>query len=224
MRNFGLTDLRLVAPRDGWPNPHAVPMSAGAFEAGVSVQVFETVDKSLAGLSKAYATTARRRGIEKPIFGLETAIANAAQTPFGIMFGPENSGLDNADVSLCDGIITYPVDADFQSLNLAQAVGVAAYGWASTGASASPATQGGVSEPADKKHLFYLFDHLETELDSAGFFFPDNKRALMMNNIKNAIARAEWTEQEVQTFRGVIKALSKGRGPLFMSPNKQDET
>ena len=218
MLNFGLTDLRLVAPRDGWPNPDAVPMASGAASLLDDAKVFATTEEAIADLSYLLAATARRREMEISVIGtsevgpdLHTRAEKGQAT--GILFGPESSGLTNADVALCDAILTYPVNPGFQSLNLAQAVMVFSFIWGSSANPDIPETlEGSRSEPAPRDHLTGLFGHLEDELDRAGFFYPPEKRDLMVHNIRAPLTRAKMTEQEVRTFRGIVKALAIGRG------------
>lgn len=227
MRNFGLTDLRLVAPRDGWPNPAADTMSAGAFDAGVNVKVHETLQEALEGVTYLVAATARMRGIEKRVVDA----AGAAQAAYGravggagvaaVMFGGEKAGLPNQAVALSDLLMTYPVDPAFKSLNLAQAVCVFAHEWGKLstagGMSDMPsqshvASASGNGVPSTRDDVFRMFEHFEMELERAGYFFPPEKTPLMKDNLRSALIRADWTQQEVQTFRGAIKALALGRG------------
>ena len=216
MLNFGLTELRLVAPRDGWPNPAADPLSAGALEAGVSVSVFETIEAAIADLGTVLATTARPRGMEKMVVdaasGVELIRSRGLKT--GVLFGAENHGLPSDVVGLADAILTYPVNPDFASLNLAQAVGVFCASWgASAGAVGRwEGEKAGIEPPAPKEDLIRMFEHLEDELERAGYFYPPDKTPLMKTNIRNAFIRGDWTTQEVRTFRGAIKALALGRG------------
>ncbi len=214
MANFGLRDLRLVAPRDGWPNPKAEVMSAGAIKDTGPVRVYSNVGKAIADCALVFAVSARLRDMEKDVFGpvegcaeLRKHAQNGAQT--ALLFGAESSGLNNEDVALCDSLVTYPVDKSFGSLNLAQAVAVFAYEW--------KVRQGQnqiqpLSEIASKKAQIGLFEHLEGALDKAGFFYPAEKNPVMRQNIRNALIKARLTEQEVRTFRGIVKALAKGRG------------
>lgn len=219
MLNFGLKDLRLVAPRDGWPNPAAEPMAAGAITVLQNAKVFETTGEAIADLKFVLAATARRREIEIPVIGTREvgpalrAYANEG-TATGILFGPEKAGLTNADTVLADAILTYPVNPAFQSLNLAQAVNIFAYIWASAEDGGSPPElfQKEISGIADRDDLVRMFEHLEDELQESGFFYPPEKRLLMSQNIRAPFTRAKLTAQEVQTLRGIIKALSKGRG------------
>ncbi|NNE59251.1 MAG: RNA methyltransferase [Hellea sp.] len=218
MLNFGLTELRLVAPRDGWPNPAAEAPAAGAIDVLRDAKVFETTKEAVADLSFVLAATARRRELAIPVIGTEDvgAMLHAHQaqgTRCGILFGPEKAGLKNSDVVLCNHILTYPINPAFHSLNLAQAVGVFAYIWKSAeGAAPPPAFDMAPADAASREDLVRMFEHLDDELEDSGFYYPADKRTLMSRNIRAPFTRANMTEQEVRTFRGVIKALAKGRG------------
>ncbi len=215
MANFGLTDLRLVAPRDGWPNPAAETMSAGALPEVVTVQVFEQVEDAIADCGLVLATTARPRGMEKPVLGAAEAVVRirGTQPRTAILFGAERSGLPNEAVALSDAILSFPVSRSFTSLNLAQAVALMAHSYAEADASGPPAVfADSVDAPATRDELVGMMEHFEEELDRAGFFFPEAKRAPMVLNLRNAFTRAGWTAQEVRTFRGAVKALAIGRG------------
>ena len=222
MLNFGLSDLRLIAPRDGWPNPAAETLSAGAFAAGVQVSVHQELGSALEGLTHIYATTARPRGMEKPVFDAAQAATSlrtrseAGLGQGGIMFGGESSGLANEAVALCDAIVTYPVASGFTSLNLSMAVGMFAHAWGVEidGARPVPLREeiGGIGAPADGKDLLRMYEHFEAELERAGYFYPPEKTPVMRQNLRSAFARGDWTLQEVRTFRGAVKALALGRG------------
>ncbi|MAK60694.1 MAG: rRNA methyltransferase [Ponticaulis sp.] len=212
MGNFGLSDLRIVAPRDGWPNPAAETLSAGAFEGGVvTPTVFEKLEEAVSDLNYLIATTARQRGMEKAVFSTDEATAKLASHAgkTGVLFGAEKSGLPNDAVALCDAILTYPVNTAFASLNLAQAVGVFAHAWAF---GTTETAEAGLNPPADRQALIGMMEHFEDELDRAGFFFPPEKKEVMIQNLRNAFSRAGWTDQETRTFRGAVKALALGRG------------
>jgi tRNA/rRNA methyltransferase len=216
MLNFGLTDLRLVSPRDGWPSASAEAMSAGALGSGVEVTVFGTLEAAISDLTFAVATTARPRGMEKPVMDAVGAVDVLRRQAgrCGVLFGGEKSGLPNEAVALCDAILTYPVNPGFASLNLAQAVGVFCHQWGA-GEGLGGRFEGkdeGVGAPASREEVIGLFEHFESELERAGYFYPPEKTPVMINNLRNALIRAQWTQQEVQTFRGAIKALSLGRG------------
>ena len=216
MLNFGLTELRLVAPRDGWPNPDADAMASGALPVLKEAKLFETVEGAVSDLSYVLAASARRRELEIPVVGTDIVggeMRAHLEGGVGVLFGPEKAGLTNADVVLADAILTYPVNPAFQSLNLAQAVNVFAFLWAQSGEVKVPKIFENVrSDVADRKDLTRLFEHLEDELDKAGFFFPQAKKHLMQQNIRAPLTRAKMSEQEVRTFRGIVKALAKGRG------------
>lgn len=215
MANFGLTDLRLVAPRDGWPNPAADTMSAGALDGVVTARVFDDVERAIADCGLVLATTARARGMEKPVCDMAAARERISATSAltGILFGAERTGLTNEAVTLADAILSYPVNPKFASLNLAQAVAVFAHGWAEGQAvGLPPRFAGAMDPPATREDLVGMMEHFESELDRAGFFLPEVKRGVMVQNLRNAFTRGGWTEQEVRTFRGAIKALALGRG------------
>ncbi|MEO1643036.1 MAG: TrmH family RNA methyltransferase [Pseudomonadota bacterium] len=216
MLNFGLTELRLVAPRDGWPNPAAKPLAAGAFREGLEVEVFETAEAAIADLSTVLATTARPRGMEKLVFGVSDGVEFIQERGLksGILFGGEAHGLPSEVVTLADAILTYPVNPAFASLNLAQAVAVFCAGWgaASEQIGRWEGEKAGVEPPAPREDLIRMFEHLEGELERAGYFHPPEKKPLMQSNIRNGFTRGDWTLQEVRTFRGAIKALAEGRG------------
>ncbi len=216
MANFGLGDLRLVAPRDGWPNPRAEAMAAGALRAAVQVRVFADAASAIADLGQVLAVSARKRDMQKPVMGPREGCAALRKLVLsgmsvGLMFGGESSGLNNADVSLCDGLVTLPVVPTFSSLNLAQAVAVLAYEWGIS-APGAPVPHSTLEPPAAKAAQIGLYEHLEQALERAGFFFPPEKKTLMVQNIRNALVRAQLTEQEVRTFRGMVRALEHGRG------------
>lgn len=214
--NFGLTELRIAAPRDGWPNPAAEPLAAGAFEAGVTVTAFDSVEDAVADLGYLVAATARPREMEKPVTNAGGAVellkAQTART--GVLFGSEAQGLSNDHIARCDAIMTYPVNPAFASLNLAQAVIVfaAAWGDAEGREGRFEGKNAGVDIPASREELIGMFEHFEYELERAGYFYPPDKTPLMTRNLRNAFIRGQWTTQEVRTFRGAIKALALGRG------------
>ncbi len=228
MLNFGLTELRLVAPRDGWPNPAADSLAAGAAPVLRNAKLFDTTEEAMADLSYCLAATARRRELEVPVigtnlFGEKLRAIGGQGLRTGILFGPEKAGLKNADVVLCDAILTYPVNPAFQSLNLAQAVNVFAFLWASSeGANIPELFDGALSGVAPREDLTRLFTHLDTELEMAGFYHPAAKRPLMQQNIRAPLTRAKMSTQEVRTFRGMIKALAEGRGKARVARNDKE--
>ena len=197
-------------------------MSAGAFDENVvKATVFETLEDAITDLSYVLATTARPRGVVKPVTDAHGAAAATASfgARAGILFGPEAAGLSNDHIALADMIVTYPVNRDFSSLNLAQAVGVFCHAWGARGEGRKTDFEG-LGEPAKREDLVRMLEHLEDELHASGFFHPASKTQLMKQNIRNAFTRARWTEQEVRTFRGAIKALSHGRGMSLRKEKK----
>jgi len=221
MLNFGLTRLRLVAPRDGWPNPKAQAMSSGASVVVDDARVFETTREALSDCAYVLATTARKREMFKPVLEPEEAARElSARVGRGencaILFGGERAGLGTEDVAQADAIVLIPVNPAFSSLNLAQAVIVVAYEWSKASRETlgleRPASELDAATPASRADLEGLFGHLESELDAAGYFHPPEKRPVMARTIRTALTRAQLTEPETRTLRGVVKALAKGRG------------
>lgn len=213
MRNFGLTDLRLVAPRDGWPNPAAVPMAAGADAILESAKLARQTEDAVADLSLVFATTARARHMAKPAATPREAAAEMAERigrgeRCGILFGPEKAGLDNDDVALSNKILHIPASPEFSSLNLAQAVLIIGYEWF-TAAVSDRLPSPDLPPPAPKEDLVRLFEHLEAELDAAGFLRPPEKRPAMVRNLRNLLQKGQFSEQDIRTLRGVIKALTR---------------
>ena len=218
MANFGLTDLRLVAPRDGWPNARAFSMAAGALRIVEGARVFERLEDALSDLELVYATTARTRGVAKAVLTPGAAAASLRQKASegvrcGLLFGNERSGLDNEEVALAQAIITIPTSPDFASLNLGQAVLLNAYEWLRS-ADGTPAVRidyGGLARPASNAELQYLFTHLEDELLKAGFLHPPDRVGQMKLNLRAMLQRAQLSDQEVRTLRGIIVALTRGK-------------
>jgi tRNA/rRNA methyltransferase len=217
--NFGLTSLRLVSPRDRWPNPKAEVVAVGADTVLRQAKVEWTLEDALADATMVLAATARPRGMEKPVWGprhaagkLCAAIA-AGERPV-VMFGPEAAGLESDEIARADAILTLPVNPGFASLNLANAVAVFAYAYAEARQETdAPAWfRDSESAPATQEELEALFAHLEQELERGRFFHPPDKAPLMKRNLRNLFMRARLTEQEARTLRGVIKALTVGRG------------
>ena len=214
MGNFGLSDLVLVAPRDEWPNPKAVSMAVGSPVLD-NARLVDDLTAGIGDLTRIYATTARPRGMEKPVMTAREAMAEIraasdAGEKVGILFGGEKGGLLNDAVAMSDAIITLPVDRAFSSLNLGQAVGIICHEWrAEEGA---PAVFNPVSDIASRFDLEGMMAHFEEELELAGFFYPPDKTPLMIQNMRAAFVRGRWTTQEVRTFRGAVKALALGRG------------
>jgi len=227
MLNCGLTDLRLVSPRDGWPNERAQAMATGASRDVVDrAQVFESTAAAVADLHQVYATTARRRDMLKPAIGprdLASGIRDCAAEGLrsGVLFGPERAGLDNDDIALASHIVHIPLNPGYSSLNLAQAVLLIAYAWfeAESGAVA-PREQTSTTAPATSAQLVNLFEHLEQELDASGFLRVAEKRGIMVRNLRSILHRAELREHEVRALHGVVSSLSGRRkdGGLVRQP------
>jgi tRNA/rRNA methyltransferase len=217
MYNCGLTDLRLVAPRDGWPSEKAQRAASGADPVLEAARVYSDLREAVAGLRHVYATTARDRYLVKRIVTPREAAAEmrakmAAGEGCGILFGAERMGLVTDDVSLADSIISVPLNPAFSSLNLAQAVLLIGYEWFQANpAEVPPLPEWTENEPATGQSLRSLYEHLESELDRAGFLYPPEKRPGMVISIRNIFARVGLTEQEVRTLRGIIKALVEPR-------------
>jgi len=214
MRNFGLTDLRLIAPRDGWPNERAEAMAAGAADVLERVRIAETADQAASDLTYVFAATARSRELVKPVFTPRQAMMRAREEigrggrP-GFLFGAEATGLTNEEIACADAILTIPVDPSFSSLNLAQAVAVTAYEWRA--GEAAPEGFAGERPAATRQEQAGLEDFLIAVLESVGFFFPPEKTPQMQRNLRNALRRARFTRPEVQSLRGAFKALSEKR-------------
>jgi tRNA/rRNA methyltransferase len=220
MANFGLSDLRLVRPRDGWPQPRAWASASGADWPLDEARVFDRLEAAVADLRLVLATTARPRETELAVLTPREAAASLAEAaeqgwPCGLVFGGERAGLTADDIVLAKGVVTIPIDPKFRSLNLAQAVAICAYEWRVLEEAGPPPAFGPRTAPAEHAELMGLFGHLETELEAGGFFHPPEKRPAMIRNLRAALSRAELTDQEVRTFRGVVTALSKGRGRVL---------
>lgn len=217
MANFGLRDLRLVAPRDGWPNKKAEAMAVGAKGILETAQLFATTREAIGELEFVLATTARERGTTKEVITPPEAAkrlraASARGERAGILFGNERAGLDNDEISLCDAVITIPT-AEFTSLNLGQAVLLNVYEWFRAADATLPARieHNPIHRKPTREELFQLFEHLERELDANGFLYPPEKHGAMVRAIRATVHRAKLTYQEVQTLRGMIVALAKGK-------------
>jgi tRNA/rRNA methyltransferase len=217
MKNFGLSDLRLVGPRAAWPNPKAEAMAVGASDVLDAARVHPDLKAGLGDLHRVYATTARERGVTKEVLTPAEAVrrlrhAAARGEKTGILFGNERAGLENDEISLADAVITVPTSG-FSSINLGQAVLLIGYEWFKAG-DATPVSRiehNPVHRKPSREEMFQLFEHLEKELLDSGFLFPPDKRGAMIRAIRATLHRAHLTYQEVQTLRGMIVALSKGK-------------
>ena len=228
MMNFGLREMRLVAPcpgvpdavldpRSTWPNQQAINTASGAERILDEAKIFDTTAEAVADLQRLYATTARVRDMEKPVLEpralAATVRGNAvAGEKSGILFGREAKGLDNEDVALSDAIVMVPVSPEHTSINLGQAVLLIGYEWFQAG---DPETLTEVTrksgQPASREELLAFFDHLERELDECGFLYPPEKRPRMVRNIRNMFTRTGLSDQEVKTLRGIVAGLSMRR-------------
>lgn len=215
MANFGLWDLRLVKPRDGWPNERALAAAAKATHVIERVQVFDTLAEAVTDLTLVLATTARNREMYKPVIGPDAAAERlnahiGAGEKAGILFGRERWGLTNEEVAISDAIVTLPVEPAFASLNIAQAVLVLAYEWRRVALAGMPLPIAeDLGEPAPRDQLIGLVEQLGEALDRAGFFKTPDKRPGMMDNMHAMFAKAGFNAQEVRTLRGVVAALDR---------------
>jgi tRNA/rRNA methyltransferase len=216
MKNFGLSDLRLIAPQCGWPNDRALVLASGAGDIIERARVFETAAEALSDIRLAFATTARGRDVLREILTPEAAamrlrVASDAKVTTAILFGGERAGLDNDEMSLADAAITIPT-AEFPSLNLGQAVLLIGYEWLKS-ADTTPASRRRKTTgvPAPRAELVGLFEHLERELDAAQFLFPPPKKETMVRNMRAMILRWQLSDQEVRTIRGMIVALVRNK-------------
>jgi len=214
MLNFGLTDLRLVEPRDGWPNPSAGPAAAGADTVLERAQVYATTAEAVADCAHVYATTVRKRGVTKPVFTPEEAAremaGNVGRSAF--LFGPERSGLETDDVALARAILTVPINPDFGSLNLAQAVILCAYEWSKHETLVQP-TQEDLLPPAPQNDLEGLIDHLDRMLEPKGYFLPESRAEATRRTLRGVLTKPGWNHLEVRTLRGVLSSLQRELKP-----------
>jgi tRNA/rRNA methyltransferase len=217
MLNCGLGDLRLVRPRDGWPNRKAAAAASGADVVIENARLFETTAEAIADLARVYATTARHRGQITPVVtprqaAAEMRAALAEGERVGVLFGPERTGLVNDDIPLADTVLQVPLNPAFSSLNLGQAVLLVGYEWFQSGSDAPPrALVTNETGPASKAELMNFFAHLEQELDDCGFLRNRAQRPSMVRNIRNIFQRALLTEQEIRTLHGIVKELAHVR-------------
>lgn len=215
MANFGLRDLRLVAPQCGWPNAKAVNAASGAFGVLNRIELFPDLAAATADLHHTLATTARARELAKPVRSAQEAAGDARAfldqgRRVGIVFGPERTGLANDELLLADALVTYPVSPAFGSLNLAQAVLLFGYEWFRTAPATAPPPPDAV-EPATKAELAGLLDHLVRELDAVNFFRAEERKGSLVRAIAVMLERRAWTPAEVHLMRGIVKDLTGGR-------------
>lgn len=212
MLNFGLTELRLVSPRDGWPNPEAGPAASGADIVLERAEVFPSVAGAIADCSAVYASTVRKRELVTPVVGPEEMAQEIAATPgrSAILFGPERSGLETEDVALAHKIVTVPINPEFGSLNLAQAVILLAYEWSRTQALAQP-TLREMEPPAPHGELDGMIGQLEEALEGAGYFHPPERTQATKNTIRTIFTKTGWSSREIKAVRGMLRALVQPR-------------
>jgi tRNA/rRNA methyltransferase len=214
MLNFGLERMRIVAPRDGWPNSAAVALASGAGRVLDQAGLFPDAKAAIADCDFVFATTARGRELTKPVYSPEAAMDHAraliaAGKKVGVMFGPERAGLENEDVVLANAIVTVPVNPEFASLNLAQCVLLMGYEWRrQTELSQAVVMEMGRTEFASALEVEKLGDHFEERLEAAGFFFPEAKVAGMKASLRNMWSRLGLTRAEVQTFHGMLRQIA----------------
>lgn len=214
MLNFGLEGMRIVDPRDGWPNPKAVAMASGAGRLLDRAGLFADLPGALADCHYVFATTARPRELTKPVVTPEEAMAQtraliAAGKKVAILFGPERTGLENDEVAQANAIVTVPVNPEFPSLNLAQCVLLTAYEWRRQTDGAIPVPEVDLATGVERQHLG---DHYEDVLDRAGFFFPETKAANMKLNLRSMWARLPLTRADVQMLHGMLRQIIRRLG------------
>ena len=219
MLNFGLTEMRLVNPRDGWPNPSAGPAAAGADIVLDEAKVYASTAEAVADCEHVYATTVRKRGVTKPVVGPDGAARLMHSEPgrHAILFGREASGLETEDVALARHILTVPINPEFGSLNLAQAVILAAYEWSRVGRElvdtpselVQPTAEEQLLPPAPQDDLEGLIGHFEKLLDPRGYFLPESRREATARTLRSVLTKPGWNHLEVRTLRGILSTLER---------------
>ena len=215
MANCGLSELRLVTPRDGWPNPRAVAAASGADAVLDGARLYDDLGAAIADRRRVYAATVRTRDMQMPVVtarraAAELRAADAEGAGAAIVFGPERAGLTNDQLALADTLLTVPANPAFGSLSLAQAVMVVGYEWYQAGAQAPARTEPAAADaPATKAALLGFFEHFEAELDACGFLHPKEMRPTIVRNLRNLFQRAGLTDREVRTLRGVVSGLTR---------------
>ncbi|MBO9124468.1 MULTISPECIES: RNA methyltransferase [unclassified Rhizobium] len=239
MANFGLSELRLVNPRDGWPNEKAQAAASKADHVIEGTKVFETLEEAISDLNFVYATTARERDgfkpVRSPVVAAQTLRARfTAGEGTGILFGRERWGLSNEEVALADEIVTFPVNPAFASLNIAQAVLLMSYEWMKSGMEdlGSVPFQAMEQTQSTKEQLHGLYDQLEEALESRNYFHPPAKKPKMIDNLRAVLSRRAFTEQEISVMRGVISSLDRfsrkyprgSRAPADVKEHQEDDS
>lgn len=213
MWNFGLDRMRVVAPRDGWPNQKAIAMASGAGRLLDEAKLVDSTDEALSDCAYVYATTARQRGLTKPVFSPEGAMRDAAERigrgeKVAVLFGPERAGLENDDIARANAIITVPVNPEFASLNLAQCVLLTSYEWRrQVGEIVHSEVEMAKTDWANHAETEALVSHYEERLDEAGFFFPEDKGPAMKTNLRNMFSRMPLTRADVQIMHGIMRQM-----------------
>lgn len=213
MLNFGLTDLRLVTPRDGWPNPSAGPTASGADIVLEEARLFDSVADAVADCPFVYATTVRKRGLVIPVMTPKETAREVTTNPgrSAILFGAERSGLETEEVAVAQKIVTVPINPEFRSLNLAQAVILIAYEW-SKHADLMVPTEGEAAEPrATQEQLEGLIGQMDEALAASGYYFPPDRVPATRNTMRTILSKAGWSNREIQALRGMVRALSHPR-------------
>lgn len=221
MLNFGLAELRLVEPRDGWPNPSAGPAASGADKVLEMARVFASTAEAVADCAHVYATTVRKRGVSKPVFTPEAAAREIHARPgrSAILFGPERSGLETSDVALARAIVTVPINPEFGSLNLAQAVILVAYEW-SKGQDLVQPTEEALLPPAPQAELEALIAHLTRLLTPRGYFLPASRAEATHTTLRTMLTKPGWNHLEIRTLRGMLSALER----TSLAPVSQEQS
>lgn len=221
MANFGVTELRLVKPRDGWPSEKARAAASGADHVIDAVRLYDSVDEAVADLAFVLATTRRPRDMIKEVLGPGRAAAELVKASYagttGILFGRERTGLDNEEVARANLIVTFPVDRDFASLNIAQSVLLMAYEWRKAGRG-TPPPAAKQNPPATREEVRQLWQHVVSLLRPAGYFRPAHMAERMERNILTTLSDARWDRQQVRTLRGILNHLEPSRGAAEREP------
>ena len=218
MLNFGLTEMRIVNPRDGWPNPSAGPAAAGADMVLDTAKIYATTAEAVADCENVYATTVRKRGVTKPVVGPDDAARLMHTQPgrHAILFGREASGLETEDVALARHILTVPINPEFGSLNLAQAVILCAYEWSriarergETASLVQPTVEDETLPPAPQEELEGLIAHFESLLTPRGYFLPEGRSDATRRTLRSVLTKPGWNHLEVRTLRGILSTLER---------------
>jgi len=221
MLNFGLTEMRLIAPRDGWPNPSAGPAAAGADIVLDQAKVYDTTAEAVADCQHVYATTVRKRGVTKPVVGADGAarLIHSKAGRHAVLFGPERSGLETEDVALARHILTVPINKEFGSLNLAQAVILVAYEWSRIADEreqsdlVQPTAENEILPPAPQDELDGLIAHFDKLLAPRGYFLPEARADATRRTLRSVLTKPGWNHLEVRTLRGILSTLERKKRP-----------